>query len=436
MMHALLSRFAATAVLLPPEMQSRFDACLHALSANPKLADMLNERAAADDGFWPSPDDWRAQYRPYIVRDGILQIPVKGVLLHGFSFAVGSWATGYEYIWRAYERGMNDPTVRGIALICDTPGGEAAGCFDLAEKMYALRDQKPVRGFAHESAYSAGYMVISVAPKIIMSRTGGVGSIGVYVLHFDYSKYMERLGVTPTYIDEPQGGFKTDGNPYQPLSEEVQARIRVRIKELYDLFVRAVVRNRGMSDEDVRGTKAATFTASQATSNGLADGIGSLDDAVAAFAADLSYDEGDDEMANEKKDEAAAEQTAALTAAKAEGKAEGHAEGKKEGMAEGQKVERERVTKILTCDAAKTRPAAAQNIALKTDMTPEQAAELLATLPEDGKGDKASALFEAAMDKNNPNLGTEPAAEGEKSGSASILADFRAFTGEKSKKTA
>jgi hypothetical protein len=55
-------------------------------------------------------------YRPYVVRDGVLRIPVKGVLLHDFPFAFGSWATGYTYIARALDRGL--PTAACAASRC------------------------------------------------------------------------------------------------------------------------------------------------------------------------------------------------------------------------------------------------------------------------------------------------------------------------------
>ena len=80
-----------------------------------------------DDGFWPSADSWLAYYRPYVVKDGILHIPVKGVLVNGLAYALGEWATGYPYIRRALSRGLADPAVRGIALVLNTPGGDVSG---------------------------------------------------------------------------------------------------------------------------------------------------------------------------------------------------------------------------------------------------------------------------------------------------------------------
>lgn len=372
----LLARFDGRPFLVSAEMQSVFESCLEQASVHlAKLDAAFAEKPSmlnGDDDFWFSSDDWRAAYRPYNVKDGILQIPVKGVLLHDFPYQMGGWATGYDYIWKAYERGMNDDNVDGIALVEDTPGGEVAGCFDAVDKMMA-RKEKPVRAFAMESAYSAGYAIASVADHIAVSRTGGVGSIGVITAHVEYSAALEKSGVKITFIHF--GAQKKDGNPYEALSAEVKGRIQSRIDELGEVFVSTVARNRGMDEQFIRNTEAATFTATQAVSNGLANSIGSFDDAIAAFAADLSLTDEDETMTEEEKKAAAQAATAAAHAA-------AHAEGVKAGVT----GERERITAIITSDAGAKRPSAAMAAALETDMTTEQATKFLAKLPEETVG--------------------------------------------------
>lgn len=419
MRETILSRFLSTPVLLAPEGRELFEGCLTALATHPKFNEFMQEPRATEDDFWPAPDDWRAMYRPYIVRDGILQIPVKGLLLSNFSFALGSWATGYSYIWRAFDRGLNDAGVKGIALLCHTPGGEVAENLDLVDKMYARRGEKPVRAFAHEFAYSAGYSLASVADQIIMSRTGGVGSIGVVTSHVDVSAQMEKAGIKVTLVYA--GKHKVDSYPYKELSKDAQARMQERIDELMQIFVSTVARNRGMSEQAVRETEAMTFTASQATSNGLADSVGSLDDAVAAFAADLSSNEGIEDMA-EKKENPAVDQ-AAVDAARVDG----IAEGTKTGMAQGVTAERARIAAITGSEAAKARPASALKIALTTDMNADQASGLLETLAEEPKskaeaktdepapkGEKGKQrTFNDAMSKGNPDLGAAKGEEGQ-----------------------
>src|SRR5688572_9248401 len=91
------------------------------------LAEKLNAPRA--DSFWPEEGSFLSQYRPYKVKDGVLHVPVRGTLLKDFPYAT-SWATGYEYIVRAVERGVEDAAVQGIALLIDSPGGVVSGAFD------------------------------------------------------------------------------------------------------------------------------------------------------------------------------------------------------------------------------------------------------------------------------------------------------------------
>ena len=411
----LMARFAGEPALVAEGLADRFQSCLEQASSNPHLAEMLAEPAAASgDTYWPEPDSWRAAYRPYTVVDGVLQIPVKGVLLNNFPWQDGSWATGYEYIWQAFKRGCGDyatGTIRGIAFVCDTPGGMVAGCFDTVDKMVALKEALgvPVAGFAHEAAYSAGYAIISVADPghIYVSRTGGVGSIGVVTSHMDASGAYEKMGLKITFIASDPS--KVEGNSTEPLSADAKARIQARIDELYGIFVSAVARSRGLEESVIRNDlKAYCYTATQAVSNGLADQIGSLEDATSAFAGfldDQSNNNGEEAMAEAN---ASAVDQAALDAARAEGRAEGHAAGLTEGAA----AERTRIGAILGSENAKDRGELALYFATKTDMSVEAAngalavAPVAATTPALAEAEqKGGKTFEAAMEQGNPNVG-------------------------------
>jgi signal peptide peptidase SppA len=360
-------------VIVDQQSGSWFAACLQAASQTPRLDELMADQG---DGFWYPADDWRAAYRPYVVKDGILHLPVKGVLLHNFSWQLGSWATGYEYIWRAYERGLDDPEVRGIALLVHSPGGLVAGNQVLVDKMAARRDEKPLRGFAQETACSAAYNIIGVAPHIAMSPTGTVGSIGVYMMHIDWSAWNQQRGIKVTYISAGDG--KVDGNPDEPLSASTLERMQDRVNELYSVFVASVSRNRGIEEATIRDTlKAHTYSASQAVSNGLADSIGSLDDAMSAFAGSLDdpsdNEEGDEEMST--TDTSAVEQAAA---ANEQAVAAARAEGAKDAAAAMQA----RIGAILQHEEAKGREDLAKHFAFATDMTVEAAAAALAAAPK------------------------------------------------------
>ena len=104
-----------------------------------------------------------------------------------------------------------------------------------------------------------------------------------------------------------------------------------------------------------------------------------------------------------KNDNSAVEQAAtdeALASAKAAGVTEG--------AAQGAAAERERIAAILDSDVAASRPTAARQVALNTDMAMDKALAFLAALPEEKKEEAASATssFEAAMNSGaNPELG-------------------------------
>lgn len=377
-----ISRFDDEPSLINPMQQSRFEAACGALSSAMPLfqAGLDSTPAKMVDDFWFSEDDYRARYRPYIVKDGILQVPIKGVLLNNFGYQFFDFATGYQYVQKAIERGTSDDKVKGIALIIDSPGGEVAGNFDLVDYIYEARGKKQIRGIAAESAYSAAYSIISATSNITVARTGGVGSIGVVTAHLDISEAMSQNGYKLTWIFS--GKHKVDGNMYEPLKPEVKKRIQGRIDELRGVFAATVARNLGMDEEAVLATEALTFTASEAVSNGLAHEIGSVDQAMAAFAVDLEKKPGVRQMTITAEDLEKAVATAKAEGVTA-GKADGIAAGKAEGLKEGATAERARISGILASDEGKKRPKAALSAALKSDMTLEAATEFLADLDEE-----------------------------------------------------
>lgn len=157
---------------------------LRALMADPEFKAMTEPQARreTDDEFWGI-EGYRAQYRPYDVDNGVLIIPVKGTLIHRFSYAHGNNATGYEYIRRAFDRGMADHDVSAIMFDINSPGGQAAGNFELVDHIVEHRGQKPIRAHAADLALSGGYSLATVADagQLSVTSSGHTGSVGVVV---------------------------------------------------------------------------------------------------------------------------------------------------------------------------------------------------------------------------------------------------------------
>lgn len=232
---------------------------------------------------WPVP---QAQVpipapRPSIeATPGIAVIPIHGSLIRrSLGVDAASGLTSYADIARQLDLALADPGAQGILLDVDSPGGEAGGVFELGERVRVASAVKPVWAVAADSAFSAAYAIACGASRLMVCRTGGVGSIGVIALHVDQSVRDAQDGYRFTAIFA--GDRKNDFSPHAPLSDAAAARLQAEVDRLYGLFVTHVAGLRGLSEDAVRATEAGLFFGPEAVRSGLADAEGSLDVALA-----------------------------------------------------------------------------------------------------------------------------------------------------------
>lgn len=367
-----------------------------AMTGTKIIKPMLGEERMAEMFF--TLNNAQRQQKPYAIDDGIAIINIKGMLEHD-SFWYSSYWTGYDAIRKRFDLALDDHEVQGVAFMVNTNGGQVSGNFDLADHIYSKRGIKPSIAIVNESAYSAGYSLASAAGKVIVNRTGGVGSVGVVTVHFDHSSFMERIGVKPTIIHA--GRFKKDGNPYENLSKETVGRIQARIDGIYTIFVETVARNRSMEADAVRNTEAAVYSGEEAVSIGLADSVKSSADALAEFKKELSGSQatGGITMSTANNGTANAQIGQGPQNTLETGYTQTHLDQKiAEAKAEGAKEEHARITGILGCDEAKGRENSALVMANNTATTVEMAKALLAGLPESGpKAEGADDALDSAM---------------------------------------
>ena len=229
------------------------------------LMGMLNTRAALLD-FNP-----QAITQNTVNRSAV--IAVHGVLTYRpdiISMLFGD-GTDYMSIREQFQAALDDGDTDRIILDVDSPGGEVAGMFDLADDIFNARGKKPIIAVLNESGYSAAYGIASSADRIYAPRTGGAGSVGVIAVHIDQSGYDEKLGVAYEVIKA--GQFKDDFDPHSPLSADARARIQAIIDADYELFVNLVARNRGLNPSDVRAQEAGLYYGKAAVDAGLIDAV-------------------------------------------------------------------------------------------------------------------------------------------------------------------
>lgn len=218
---------------------------------------------------------------------GIAVIPIHGTLVRrALGLEAASGLTSYGEIGATLDTALVDPAVTGILLDVDSPGGEAGGVFELAEHIRAADAVKPVWAIASDSAFSAAYALACAASRLVITRTGGVGSVGVIAMHVDQSVRDAQEGFRYTAITA--GARKNDFSPHEQLSNEAAARLQAEVDRLYGIFVAHVAAMRGLDEDVVRATEAGLFFGPEAVAAGLADGEASLDTVLAEFSSFLA----------------------------------------------------------------------------------------------------------------------------------------------------
>lgn len=214
--------------------------------------------------------------------DGIAVIPIHGSLVkRSLGMEVASGLTSYGEIAAMLDGALADLQVSGILLDIDSPGGEASGSFELARRVREVAAVKPVWAVANDAAYSAAYAIAASAQRLFVTETGGVGSIGVIALHVDQSVKDAKDGYRFTAVTA--GAHKNDYSPHEPLSDSAKTELQGEVDRLYAIFTEHVAAMRNLDLEAVRATEAGLYFGANAVSQGLADGIQTLEATLAEF---------------------------------------------------------------------------------------------------------------------------------------------------------
>jgi signal peptide peptidase SppA len=219
----------------------------------------------------------RVRSSPRVTDAGIAVVPVMGTLVRRASgMSALSGMSSYHDIQSMAEDAFTDPDIKAVLLEIDSCGGEAGGVFDLAESLRDMADStgKPLWAIADEAALSAAYAIACAADRIIVPRTGEVGSIGVVALHVDESGADTKDGLSYTYIHA--SAHKVDANPHEPLPDDVRGRLQADVDALYAEFVSLVAARRNCAEAVVRSTEAQIYRGMEAVTIGLADAVGTF----------------------------------------------------------------------------------------------------------------------------------------------------------------
>ncbi len=373
---------------------------------------------------------------------GVAVIPVQGTLVQRSSgLDAESGLTSYAQIGAQMREAMADTQVRAVLMEIDSPGGEVAGLFDLADTIYQARDIKPVWAIANENAYSAAYAIASAAERLTLPRSAGVGSIGVVAMHMDQSVKDAKQGYvyTPVFA----GDRKIDGSEHFPLTAEAKSSLQSEVDRLYGLFVSTVARNRNIDANVVRATEAGWLNPQEAVASGFADGIATfaetlseLERRAAPSVTTTGVRAAAHHVSTKRKRQMDEHQDTAIDATQESPGVNNHGQPSKDTSidtealkAEGQTAERGRIAAILNATEAEGRTDLARSLALETDLDAVSAIKVLSSAPEQ---QKTGGLLNAAMASvANPVVGDDTPEDDEDSAVVAMTARALSSLGHK-----
>lgn len=178
-----------------------------------------------------------------------------------------------------------DTTIQAVVLRVNSPGGSVLAAEKIKAEIDLLQERVPVIASYGDYAASGGYWISANCDKIYTNATTLTGSIGVFSIIPDFSSTIKNklhVNITPVNSNTHADMY----NCMRPLSPMETAYMQETVESVYKRFTAIVAEGRCMSMAQVENlAQGRVWTGAEAVQNGLADEIGSIEDAMeyAAF---------------------------------------------------------------------------------------------------------------------------------------------------------
>lgn len=171
----------------------------------------------------------------------------------------------------------NNEHIKAVVLRIDSGGGTATAGEEMS--IYVSEFSKPIVVSSASINASAAYEISSQADYIFTAKTTAIGSIGTVLQITDLSGLYEKLGISVENITSSESKDSSYGD--RALTDEERAWYQHQVDQINETFIENVAAGRGMSIDEVRAlANGMTYTGMDAVENGLADEIGTLEDAI------------------------------------------------------------------------------------------------------------------------------------------------------------
>ncbi|EOX8431774.1 signal peptide peptidase SppA [Salmonella bongori] len=176
-----------------------------------------------------------------------------------------------------------DPNVKAIVLRVNSPGGSVSASEVIRAELAAAKAAgKPIVVSMGGMAASGGYWISTPANYIVASPSTLTGSIGIFGVVNTVENSLSSIGI---HSDGVSTSPLADLSMTKALSPEVQQMMQLSIEYGYKRFITLVAEARKRSPEQIdKIAQGHVWTGQDAKANGLVDGLGDFDDAVAKAA--------------------------------------------------------------------------------------------------------------------------------------------------------
>ena len=175
-----------------------------------------------------------------------------------------------------YEAENNDD-IKAIVLRVNSGGGSASAGEEMAN--YIKNCSKPVVVSSAAINASAAYEISSQADYIFVNKSTEIGAIGTVLQMSDISALLDKLGIKVENIASAESKDSSYGT--RPLTDDEREYYQYLVETINSYFIEEVASGRNMTEDEVRALATGMiFTGTDAVQNGLADEVGTYDDAL------------------------------------------------------------------------------------------------------------------------------------------------------------
>jgi len=191
---------------------------------------------------------------------------------------------GSERISRAIRKARLDDDIKAIVLRVNSPGGSALASDVIWREVVLTKKVKPVIASFGDVAASGGYYIGCAADSIFVQPNTITGSIGVFGIIPNFQNLLtNKLGVT--FDGVKTGKFADIMASNRPMTEGERFIIQNDLNRVYDGFISRVADGRKKNKAYIDSIGGGhVWIGTDAVQIGLADRIGSFNDAVKAAA--------------------------------------------------------------------------------------------------------------------------------------------------------